>query len=308
MRKMVVLLLIVSGTLVLLISLSFLFWNSKSSTILFSEPIYDIFNVREVIQVNESVVYNGIRFSKRDISYSISDECSHNQREDSIEAFNIISGKSMITFIEDNTNPQIEVKCLINKEISEDSLRIIGEGGPTFIVKTGKYDVVLNGSVILYQEERCNTPITTIHEILHVLGFKHSENKKSIMYSISSCNQIIEDEIINVINDKYKDLSIPDLIINQSNISITKNLLDFEVGVYNIGLSNAYDSTVTLLINDKIYRDYILGDFEIGAGKIIRVKNLELPDNSNNLTFIVDEKNLIDEIDETNNKKEYVIS
>ena len=114
MRKMVVLLLIVSGTLVLLISLSFLFWNSKSSTILFSEPIYDIFNVREVIQVNESVVYNGIRFSKRDISYSISDECSHNQREDSIEAFNIISGKSMITFIEDNTNPQIEVKCLIN--------------------------------------------------------------------------------------------------------------------------------------------------------------------------------------------------
>jgi len=67
---------------------------------------------------------------------------------------------------------------------------------------------IINAKINLFSvsEQESNCSETIIHEILHTLGYEHSENPESIMYAekSSSCNEVIDKEIIDDLIKKYK--------------------------------------------------------------------------------------------------------
>lgn len=288
--------------LIILITTIAVIQNSKKPIIQL-QPIFIEDEPIKIYEFNESTKFESLRFTNSRISYFISNECSKSRADNAKEAFGILEEKTVLSFYEVNDNPQIKVSCDKSEEKSDE---IVGEGGPTFIINTGKYDVILNGTVKLYEDDNCNQPIIATHEILHVLGFKHVEEKNSIMYKISKCNQELTQDIIDEIALKYKDPALPDMTFKKTQVEKDGRYINFEVSIFNIGLSGAENANMKIITGDREIKTYSLNDFSVGSGRIIKVKNLLVPGSITGLTFIIDENNNIPEIDETNNRKEII--
>lgn len=68
-------------------------------------------------------------------------------------------------------------------------------------------NIIKHGTITFYEHRNCGTfPDVEIHEILHILGFVHVDDQKSIMYPLSlvcdrdSIDKQILDEIIEIYN------------------------------------------------------------------------------------------------------------
>jgi hypothetical protein len=247
--------------------------------------------------------YDFIRFPDKIINYSIDVNCNKNREENIASAFSYIQNETILRFNQVNDNGQIESTC------SEDSIEmsggyfIAGEGGPFLIINTTKYQVIVNGKILIFSDEKCDRPIVEIHEILHVLGFKHSINKKSIMYNISDCSQIITDNIKMKINELYKDPSLPDLEFKDVNATKKGMYVDFEAEIINSGLSKSGNTKLSVYSDNEKVSSYDLGSLDIGSGKLITVENLRVFGSPKNMIFIIDEENSLSEINKKNNKR-----
>ena len=288
--------------LIILITTIAIIQNSKKPVIQL-QPIFIEDEPIKIYEFNESTKFESLRFTDSRISYSISNECSKSRINNAVEAFGILEDKTVLSFYEVNDNPQIKVSCDKSEEKSNE---IVGEGGPTFIINTGKYDVILNGTVKLYEDDNCRTPIIATHEILHVIGFKHIDDKNSIMYKISNCDQELTQDIIDEISRKYQTPSLPDLELRRATVEKDGRYINLEVSVFNIGLAETQNTNLRILEDGKEIKTYNLDNLEVGSGKIIKVKNLLVPKSITGLTFIIDENNDIPEINETNNREEIV--
>ena len=251
--------------------------------------------------------YDGIRFASPDISYSIGLECNENRAGDARKAFAILEENTVLDFSEVSKG-EITVSCTESAEGPAEDYFIAGEGGPTSIVNTSRYFLVQNGTLFVYRDNFCDKPVIAIHEILHVLGFRHSTNENSIMFEISKCNQKITQEIIDKIEEVYKDPTLPDLVVRTASAErkggfINFDFLSFEVEVLNLGLDFSFNSSISVFANEKEITNYEVGQLEVGSGKIIRVSNLRIPKSVRKLSFIIDNEGKIFEIDERNNEK-----
>ena len=254
--------------------------------------------------------YDNIRFPSRNISYYISSDCSDARKDDARRAFAVIADKTIIDFYEESNNGRIDVSCS-EKRVTQDQFAehfIAGEGGPSIIINASNHRVILNGTILLYRGNECSTPIVAIHEIFHVLGFKHSTNSKSIMYNFSECNQEIGQEIIDKIYELYGESSLPDLYFEDINATETGRYVNFEVQILNGGLAISNNVSFSIYANSDKVSNYEIGGLDIGAGKIIRGENLAVPYSTTNLTFIIDEDDSIFELNKKNNKKNLILS
>lgn len=253
-------------------------------------------------QNNEKYLfYENIRFPDKLITYSINPECSEIRARDAREAFELIQNNTILEFAEIKKASQIIVSCSeIEKEVKE--YFIVGEGGPLTIVNTSKNYIILNGTILLYNDNNCKKPIVVIHEILHVLGFKHSNNQNSIMYNFSKCDQILENEVIKKINELYSKPSLPDLEISNITAKVHSIYLDFEIEITNQGLSQSEDANLSIYSEKEKITEYEFNSIEIGSGKIIKVKNLRIPSSTEKVTFIIDKENKIPETNKENNR------
>ncbi len=270
-------------SLLVLIIISFLivYWILPYQTIknrvLIKENERNYYNNSNFNPQNNSMqFYPNMRFPKRIISYKISSACSIQKREDMMRAFEILSRKTVLSFFPVSENEEISIFCgEKDKKIGEGRF-IAGEGGPTNITVSGKYNVITHGNILLIRESKCPLPTVAIHELLHVLGFKHSNNSKNIMYPITNCDQEIGEDVINEINRLYNETGYPDLSISKAEARIKDGFLYLNILVQNIGLEDAPTSKLIVYVNGRKLNEFNLSDIKIGVSKEIRLRSSRL--------------------------------
>lgn len=247
-----------------------------------------------------------MRFSRNEVSYYISESCPLSGASRMREAFNIVSGYVReLSFLETINKDSAEIYISCSDEEIEvwENLFAVGEGGPTRVIKVGRFNLIEEGRIHLYKESTCIYPVIELHELLHVLGFDHSENPKSLMYSLYRCDQRITPDMIEILNELYSVEPLPDLRISKLDAVKKGRYLDFNITIVNEGMTDVEVVKLVILSEGKEISNFILNEIYKGYARTLSVQNLRMP--SNNLDvidFYIDYENEIKEIDEENNR------
>ncbi|MCK5149440.1 matrixin family metalloprotease [Candidatus Pacearchaeota archaeon] len=219
--------------------------------------------------------YPNMRFPKSDISYKIYN-CPLQKKGDMLLAFEMIENRTILDFYPVEDNEEISVTCDSKTKI-KDGMFIAGEGGPTNITVAGDFNVITRGSVLLIRTSPCLTPNVAIHELLHALGFDHSENTENIMYYISECGQSIGEDQVNLINDLYELPSYPDLVFENVSASISGRYLNVNLTIRNAGFKKSEKTEIIIYADDELTKSFYLESLGIGNGKAIILTNIWVP-------------------------------
>lgn len=226
--------------------------------------------------------YPNMRFSHNNLTFNLEDNCNFYKREKMAFAFSKIEKETnnLLNFHKTEINPDILVTC--NETYSrkpKSDFYIAGEGGPEKAVKSGNYYVIEHGTVLLYytSEKDCLNYNVELHELLHVLGFIHSDNKYSVMHNISECYQILTKDIIDEIVRLYSIPSYPDVMIESITALKHGIYLDFEIEVGNVGLKKAGNIILEVSSRGESIESFNLEELDYGERKILSVKNLKIP-------------------------------
>ena len=243
--------------------------------------------------------YPNMRYSDENISYRI-DKCNLQKTDEMKRALNIISNLTVINFYSVDSNEEIYITC-DEKIRFEGELFIAGEGGPTNITKTGNFNLINNGAVTLIKESKCEYPNVGIHELLHALGFAHSENSNNIMYPVSKCSQTIGEDIPSKINLLYSIPSLPDLAFENVSATMSGRYLDLDILLRNQGLAKSKGGVIEVYVDGKNIQEIKFDSLEIGNGRKITITNIFIFQKSiNQLRFFI--KTDSEELEKENNE------
>lgn len=281
------------------ISLFIFYWFIPFKTIEFgAESGHSNFTLNDSDNGNMQF-YSRMRFPSPKISYKI-DNCPLQKEDDMEEAFEIISDITLLDFYSKSYGEEIFVTCDSKNRI-EGGLFIAGEGGPTNITKTENFNVILNGKILLIRESQCETPNIAIHELLHVLGFDHSDNPNNIMYYLSKCGQTIGQDQIDLINELYSVPTYADLSFENVSATMRGRYLDASISVRNHGLKASEKTKVVIYVDKKLIEEIELDSIEIGFGRTIILRNIWVSQiNVEQLEFFIDSD--FEELEKNNNR------
>lgn len=270
--------------------------------------IADNSNSLEGLTQNSKQFYPGMRFPEKSIGYEFADECDDLRKENVRKAFEILDDKSLLSFNEGSGNEKIIILCSKMAPSSENKGHFIaGEGGPTKILNATKFYIIKESQIELYRDEKCETPNIALHEILHALGFDHNSNEKSILYPVTSCEQEIDDSLINSINNLYTIESLPDLSIVKVDLNKTGRYLNFEVVLGNQGLKNYGKSELKVYGDEKEIGKFNIDEIELGHSKIFSVTNLRIASDVKIVSFEVESSLSRNEMSKENNRVSLVL-
>ncbi len=243
--------------------------------------------------------YENMRFPNPEISYTIYD-CPLKKKNDMERAFEILEEITILDFYSVSSDGEISVNC-DEKTKMEEGLFIAGEGGPTEIVKTNNFNVIFSGQVLLIRDSECPNPNVAIHELLHVLGFKHSENPNNIMYNLSKCKQTTGDDIPQLIDELYSVPSYADLSFENVSAFMHGRYLNANISIRNNGLKDSENAKIKIYADDKFVKESNLEPMKVGYGISLSLSNLIINQlNIKELDFeIVSD---FEELDKENNK------
>jgi len=291
-----------------LIILGFLLWeNLPGEPIgmgLISGPENEALNV--VDYGTTPVFRENLRFSSSEVSYYIERSCPLARQKRMNEAIGIFEREMRLITLHEKSFSEAQILIGCSNDYIEVGERLFaaGEGGPSQIINTSNFKIIVNGKISLYKESDCEYPVVEIHELAHVFGFDHSENPKSIMYNISRCDQRITPDMSRIMIDLYSIVPLPDLEIEELTAVKRGKYIDYKITVANNGLLNAYDVSLSLSDGEEIFNTVQLEDIGVGYGRILKVENMKLPSrNTDEILFIVDSLDRIQEINEDNNQK-----
>ncbi|MFH1500337.1 MAG: matrixin family metalloprotease [archaeon] len=270
----------------------------------FAQPVEYVFfgeNVNQSSYDSELQFYKDMRFNHKGITYNFRANCEDSKRENMKAALDFLRSEvGLINFEEISKDGDIEILC--GREfLSGEDVFVAGEGGPTKIINSSEFNVITKGKIVLYKES-CGYNVE-LHELLHVFGFDHSKNPKSIMYNISSCNQEMTQDIIDEMKRLYSIQELPDLHFSKVEAERRGRYLDFDVEVSNSGLTDADEVMLFIFSGEKEVDRFELDRISFGGGKVLKVSNLKLPLlEGGEVRFFVDGFDEIQELDETNNE------
>lgn len=256
------------------------------------------------------VFAKNLRFNHNDISYYIDSSCSDVRRDSMEEAFEIFEEEmSIISFYKGDPDSDILVGCSNDYIDLGERLFAAGEGGPSRIINTSQFKTIQKGKISLYRDPQCNYPVVELHEIGHVFGFGHTENRDSIMHNVSNCNQRITPDMIDIMRNLYSIEALPDAKIDELVAVKRGRYIDFNITVLNEGLVGINNISLTIIAGEKIVQTISLDSIGIGYGRTLRATNVKLPSASvEEIDFIVDYHDRVREFDETNNDAQMITS
>jgi hypothetical protein len=131
---------------------------------------------------------------------------------------------------------------------------------------------------------------------------------------LTSCDQKLDDSIINELKTLYSEENLPELSFEES-AAIKKGIyLDFNITIKNSGAVGVDTKNIDLDVyeDDKLTKRFNLlndldfsgtnGNLSYGASVSAQINNLKLREmDPNKIEFIIDKDNKIKEIDESNN-------
>jgi len=289
---------------VIVILLLVVYWMLPYNEIEFSQnEVFDsnFSYVFDNSSLNGSVkqFYENMRYPKKEISYRIY-ECPLQKKNDLENAFRIISNLTVLDFYPAEIDEDIYATCDSENRI-EEGLFIAGEGGPTKIIKTKNFNVILRGEILILRESKCPRPNVALHEIFHALGFNHSQNPGNIMYHTSNCNQEIGNDMIDFIDEIYSVQELPDLVLENSSASMIGRYLDLNFTILNNGLAKIEGFSLIIYADDKEIKKLEYDSLDIGYGMSSTLTNIFVAKISVNEISLVIESDS-DELDKNNNE------
>jgi hypothetical protein len=267
------------------------------------KPEFDL-QLKPVLQF-----YDNMKFNHNNISFYIEDNCDNNKKSRILLALKTLTLEiKNLSFYESLNNPDILITCSDNNIAPLDKDYFIsGEGGAKEIVQTGIYNVIVNGIIYFYSESlgslNCDYPNLELHELMHVFGFNHSSDKKSIMYPyLESCEQTLDSSIAKKLNELYSIQNLPDIYFDNAEVIKKGRYIDFNITFKNSGLANAKAINFSIIDENEIVETKKIGNINFGAGIIIEIKNFKLiRRNPKEIIFYIDSENKIEELDKKNN-------
>ena len=265
---------------------------------LVSNPGHSNFSVSEQT-IKEMQFHENMRYRSKDISYNIQN-CPLKKKDEMERSINWLENLTILNFYEVNRNEEITITCDSTSRI-EGNLFIAGEGGVTNVTATDNFNVIFNGKVLLLRESVCPDPIVGTHELLHALGFDHSDNPNNIMYPTVNCKQIISEDIINYIDWLYSFPTLPDLSFESASASMKGRYVDVSMTIRNNGLKDSPETTAIIYADSKKLKEIDLESIPIGAGRIITFSNiLILQTNIEEIEILIASE--FEELDKSNNR------
>lgn len=268
----------------------YFFWSNTSGDQSVKSYSQFVMNVSENALFQSSQFYLNMRFAKREISYRIEEVCGNRKNREIQEAFSLIAEKTRISFYPVSNNAEIDIICsdeAPQEDISDKQFYIAGEGGPTEARNLTTGYLILKGKVSLFKDEKCDEPKLAVHEILHVLGFDHNNNPKSVMYPVTHCDQSLDEYISNEINRLYAQDTLPDLTILKINATRSSYGVSFKISVINAGFKEAINSKIELFSGINRIANYSFGVMQPGMINTLEVKNLRTKKSDNSVKFLV---------------------
>jgi hypothetical protein len=248
--------------------------------------------------------YPNMRFSYTTIPYKI-ENCPLQRKNDMEWAFDIIEEETILEFYPVVYNEQITITCDETTKM-DGRLFVAGEGGPTNITVAGDFNVIEAGKILLLKDSDCERPNIAIHELLHVLGFDHSENPKNIMYDITRCDQTIGEDIIEFIDTIYSTPSNPDLLFESASALMHGKYLNMNFSIRNNGLKDAENSVVKILADEKEVESIDIPPIGIGEGRKVSIVNIWIKQiGVDKIEFVIE--NNFEELDKSNNRVSFEI-
>lgn len=259
-------------------------------------------NVSQDLPAQSYQFYPNMRYQNRTITYIMEPACTAKKRQDIARALAILEENTILQFVQSDTAPEIKYICseLPAPSNSTDHF-VAGEGGPTSIINTTRYVVILSGKVSLYRTEKCELPVLALHETLHALGFDHTRDTKSIMFPISDCQQQLDSFIIQQLREVYAADTLPDLTIEQVTANARGHLLAFDINVSNYGLADVTNASLIINANGVVSKTFPLAEIKMGKRRTLSARNIQLSTEAQTLEFIVTANPPGAEIDLANN-------
>ena len=249
------------------------YWFVPGQSVIFNigQPSHSNFTLNNSA-LESMQFYSRMRFPDKDISYKI-DDCILQKQDNMERAFEILESLTILNFYSVESNEEISVTCDSQVKI-EEGLFIAGEGGPTNISQTANFNVIFHGNILLIKDSKCPNPNVALHELLHVLGFDHSENPKNIMYKISLCEQTIGEDIPLLINELYSLPTLTDLDFENVSAFMHGRYLDLNMSIRNNGFKNSEEFTVTISADGRKIKEIDFKPLNVGHGIAILLKNI----------------------------------
>jgi len=258
-------------------------------------PDYELQNISSTIKQ----FYINMRFNHNDISYAFED-CDEKKQNKMKKAFLMISQETgIISFYETTTErAEILVGCSDDYLETEEHVFVAGEGGPSEVINSSLYPVIIKGKILLY-DSTCKEPIVELHELLHVFGFDHIDNPDYIMYPYVDCSMKLNDEYVNYLKTLYSVTPLADFYFDFLNATKQGIYLNFEASIGNQGLVDS-EAVLKISANEKTIEEFELGEIPFGAKKTLTIQNFRLPSrNINEISFEIISG--FDEFSEENN-------